>query len=323
MANANLKLADIFLAGGNFPAALKNSRQAQQVFESLAPNDAQAKNNLRMVTERIGTIQLQQGDKNGAFESYRSYLKIAQEIYQANPSDATARRGVALAFEKVGQTMAQADAVDEGLRKLYDARSLFEQIATVDPQIRSRKDLATVHAVIGDILATAGRNEDATKSLRQALDITRKLVAEDPKNNSYNQLLYDVRFRLANTLYKEGKFEEARQETMKVLQVLRPMVDGPEPAPRDVELYCELLLTTPFPDLRQPEIARQLANRLDASNLDVLAQAVYDARDAAQAVEIEKKALAQLPSNVVSEQKKLLEANLAKFRAGAERKQAQ
>jgi serine/threonine protein kinase len=322
MAKANLKLADIFFAGGDFTAALKNSRQAQQVFESLAPNDPQAKNNLRMVTERIGTIQLQQGDKNGAFESYGRYLKIAQELYQANPSDATARRGVALAFEKVGQTMAQADAVDEGLRKLYDARFLFEQIATVDPQIRSRKDLATVHAVIGDILATAGRNEDATKSLRQALDITKKLVVEDPRNNSYQQLLYDVRFRLANTLYKGGKFEDARQETMKVLQVLRPMVEGPEPALRDIELYCELLLTTPFKDLRQPEMARQLANRLDASNLDVLAQAVYDARDRAQAVEIEKKALAQLPGNVVSEQKKLLEANLAKFGAPPERKQA-
>jgi len=95
----------------------------------------------------------------------------------------------------------------------------------------------------------------------------------------------------------------------------------PEPALRDIEMYCELLLITPVKELRQPARARQLANRLDSYYLDVLAQAVYDARDAAQAVEIEKKALDVLPRNAESEKKKLL-TNLAKFSAGPPRKQA-
>jgi hypothetical protein len=73
--------------------------------------------------------------------------------------------------------------------------------------------------------------------------------------------------------------------------------------------------------LRQPTLAREFANRLDADYLDMLGQAVYAAGDAAQAVDIEKKALALLPGNLISEQKKLLQANLAKFSAPPERKQ--
>ncbi len=107
------------------------------------------------------------------------------------------------------------------------------------------------------------------------------------------------------------------------------MVDGIEPAIPEIEQYCELLLTTPFKDLQAPALARQYAKQLvemtkgtDPYTLDLLAQADYAAGNAIQAVETETKALALLPPNSVSDLKKQLEANLAKFRAGPERKQA-
>ncbi len=252
IATANFKLGDIFALSGDIAETLKRYRQAQQVFESLASNDPQAKLNLRRVTQRIGSIQLQQGDLSGALESYRRFLQIAQEIYQANPSDVSARRSVALAFEKVGETMAQTGAVDEGLLKLGSARSLYEQIVTANPQIRSRMDVATVDAVIGDTLATAGRKEDAVKSFRQALDITQKLVIEDPNDKEHKRHQLDVLVRLASTLKDLGRRDQARQATLQSLQILRPMVDGPEPGTYEIEQYCELLLTTPFRDLSMP-----------------------------------------------------------------------
>jgi tetratricopeptide (TPR) repeat protein len=326
VAQANVKLVDIFSLSGDITETLKRYRKWQQVFESLAPNDPQTKADLRadlkMVTQRIGTIQLQQGDLAGALESYSRYLQIAQDLYQANPSDPSARRSVALAFEKVGELMAQTGAVAEGLLKLGNARALYEQNLTANPQKHQAfTDLASIDIMIGDTLAVAKKNEEAVKSFRQSLDVMRKLVAEDPKDMASKQLLIDVLLRLRTALYTVGERGQARATTVDALQVLRPMLDGPDPK-REIEQYCELLLTTPFKDLRQPTLARQLANRLDAYYLDVLAQALHDANDAAQAVEIEKKALALLPVNVVSEQKKLLEANLAKFSAPPERKQA-
>jgi tetratricopeptide (TPR) repeat protein len=318
VARANVKLVD--LLSGDVTEKLKGYRKWQQVLESLAPNDPEAKNVLKLVTSRIGTVQFNQGDLGGALDSYRRYLQIAEEIYQAAPSD-DSRGSVALAYEKVGNTMVKSGATGEGLLKLEHARLLYDQIVTANPTIRARKDLAAFDAVIGDTFEHARRYDDAIKSLLLALDGTQKLVAEDPKNNAYKQLKYDVLWRLATTYYKVGKPNEARQATMQVMDILRPMLAVPEPGKREIEQYCEVLFTTPFADLRQPAIARQYASRLDAEYLDILALAVYDAGDTSQAAEIEKKALA-LPSNVTPEQKKLLEANLAKFSARPERKQS-
>ena len=106
-------------------------------------------------------------------------------------------------------TMAQTGAVDEGLLKLGNARSLYEQIVAVNPQMRFRTDLATDEILIGDTLVTGGRHEDAIKSYRQALEITRKLVAEDPKDTAHKRHLNDVLMRLATTLYNIGKRDQA------------------------------------------------------------------------------------------------------------------
>jgi len=115
-------------------------------------------------------------------------------------------------------------------------------------------DLATVDAVIGDTLVKAGRNEDCDQEFRQALVITQKLIVEDPKDTTHKRHLIDVLMRLATALYDVGKRDQSRQATVQALQVLRPMVDGPEPAIPEIEQYCELLLTTPFKDLRAPTL---------------------------------------------------------------------
>jgi serine/threonine protein kinase/tetratricopeptide (TPR) repeat protein len=324
VARANVKLTDI--SSGDTTERLKSYQKWQQVIDSLVPNDPpndpQAKLNLKLVTERIGTIQFNQTDLDGALESYRRYLHIAQELLQANPSDPSARSSVAMAYEKLGGTMVKNGATEDGLRNLEQARSLYDQIVKATPTIRAHADLAAIDAVIGENLAKAEKYGDAIKSLQQARDNTEKLVTEDPKNNQYKAWQYEVLWHLATSYYKVHKRDEARQTTMRVVGILKPLLEVPEPGKPEIEQYCELLLTTPFRDLRQPLVARQLVNRLDADYLDMLAQALHDAGDAAQAVEIEKKALALLTPNVVSEQKKLLEANLAKFSAPPKRKQA-
>jgi len=324
VARANVKLLDI--ASGDITERLKSYQKWQQVIESLVPNDPpndpQAKLNLKLVTERIGTIQFDQTDLGGALESYSRYLHIAQELLQTNPSDPSARSSVAMAYEKLGGTMVKNSATEDGLRNLEQARSLYDQIVKATPTIRARADLAAIDAVIGENFAKAAKYGDAIKSLEQARDNMGKLVTEDPKNNQYKGWQYEILWHLATTYYKVHRRDEARQTTMRVVGILKPMLETPEPGKPEIEQYCELLLTTPFKDLRQPLLARQFVNRLDAYYLDVLAQALYDADDHPQAVEIEKKALALLPGNVVSEQKKLLETNLAKFSAGPPRKQA-
>ena len=267
---------------------------------------------------------------NGALKSYNRYLAIAQESYDANPNDAAARRSVALALETVGDTMAQAGDIDDGLVKLNRARSYYEQTVSATPTLLARRDLATVDLRIGDILAASGRNDGAVASFQRSLAVTEKLADEDPKDTVHKRDLHQVLVRLAKALYKAGNHAQARQATVRVKDLLSQLLSGPEQARDELEQYCELLLTTPFKDLRDPVLARRYADQLvemtkgkDAYTLDLLAQAKDVTGDILGAVQTEKRALELVPANSNSELKAQLDKNLAGFQARAKRKQTQ
>lgn len=331
LAQANMKLGDLSEYSGNKADALKRYRQALEIVHPLAAADEKAKRNLMLVSEKIGTIQRDLGDTNGALESFGRYLPIAQELLAAHPNDTDARRDAALGYDQMGETMAKTGAISEGLQKLMTARSIYRELAASSPQSPARRDVASVNMVIGDILLrTAGKNDEAVDSFQQALKITEALVAEDPKNTEYKRDLHITLGRLAEALYAAGKKPEARRATERALQVLRPMVDAPGASDYEIYQYCWLLLTTPFRDLQAPALARHYAEQLvqttagkDPNTLDLLARAYDGAGDAPRAVETETKALALLPPNSASDLRTELVENLTKFRSRAAGKHSQ
>ena len=326
VARVNIKLGDLSQFNGNPAEALKNYRQALGILESLGSANRGVQSSLLIASDRIGTQQLQLGDTSGALNSFQRSLKIAKELYAANSNDPHAHQRVALAYEKVGGAMASIGAVTEGLEKLNTARSIYEELAAASPRSKARLDLATVYLVMGDTLAQAGKQAEAVQSYREALKMFERLANEDPKNIQYQRDLYTTLRRLAGAL---GTSKEARQATERWLKVLRPLADAPNAADLDLSEYCLLLVTTPFRDLQAPALALHYAKQLVQSSaeknpdyLNLLALA-YDATDdPRQAVATEIKALALLPPESASHSRTELTANLAKFRARAERKQA-
>ena len=327
VARANTRLGDLSQYGGNPAEALKRYRQAQAILEAIGSTDRGAQRSLLIVSDRIGTEQLKLGDTSAALNSLQRSLQIAKELLAANPNEPRARQTVALAYQNLGDTMANAGAVTEGLEKLNTARSILEDLAASSPRSKARRDVATVYLVIGDTLAHAGKQADAVQRYREALKITETLANEDPKNTQYQRDLYTTLGRLAAAL---GSSKEARQATERELRVLRPMVDAPNASDYDLFQYCWLLVTTPFRDLQAPALARHYATQLVESSagknpdyLNLLALA-YDATgDPQRAVATETKALALFPPDSASRSMTELKENLAKFRARAERRQAQ
>jgi serine/threonine protein kinase/tetratricopeptide (TPR) repeat protein len=307
--------------------ALKSYRQAQAVLESLVSTDPAVKNNLVVLFERIGTVQLQLGDTGAALNSFQRDVQIAEELFAANPSDPRGPSRVAAAYDKLGDTMAKAGAASAGLEKLNVARSIYEKLAASNPQSPARAKVATEDMVIGEVRANNGKMEEAAESYGNALKTFESLAAEDPKNTQYKRDLYDTRIRLANVLYKVGKQQQARNLTEKALALLKPMVDAPGD---EIEIfyYCDFLLTTPFRDRQSPALALHYAQQLvstvpkDPNRLDLLARAYDAVGDSPRAVEAEKDALAQLPPNSKSDSRTEFEKNLKQFSARAERKQS-
>ncbi len=306
--------------------ALKSYRQAQVSLKSLVSPDPAVKKSLMTVFERIGTVQLQLGDTSSALNSFQRDLQIAQELFDADRNDPRAHRRVAMAYDKLGETLANTGAVPEGLEKLNAARSIYAKLAASSPQSPARADVATEDMVIGEVHYKTGKMGDAAESYGSALKAFENLVAEDPKNTQYKRGLYDTRIRLANVLYKLGKRQQARYFTEDALALLKPMVDAPGD---EIEIfyYCDFLLTTPFRDLQAPALARDYAEQLvstggkNPDKLDLLARAYDASGDRTRAVQTEKEALALLPPNSTSNSRTDFEKNLAKFLARAERQQ--
>ena len=331
VARVSRKLADLSEFGGNPMDALQLYHQAQTTLEPLAEADPAAKATLVILAERIGTMQLQLGNTSDALDSFRHYLKLAEEMANANPTDAAARRRVALANDKLGETMAKSGAVSEGLERLNQARTIYEELASSDPQgATPRRNVANINNVIGDTLTDQGKPAQAVQNYRQALRLAEALVAEDPRNIEYKRDIGATLGRLASALFADGKREESHAVTKRALEVLRPMVDAPGAIDYDIYQSCWLLVTTPFRDLQAPALAQHYAEQLvkntggkDPNYLDLLARAYDVAGDPARAVDTEAKALALLPAGSVSELRTELTKNLANFRARAKRQQTQ
>ena len=326
VARVNIKLGD--LSEYSDPAeALKNYRQAKGILESLGSADRSVQRSLLIASDGIGTDQGLLGDTSGALNSFQRSLQIAKELYAANPSDPHAHQRVALAYENLGGAMADMGAVNEALERLNMARSIYEELATASPRSKARRrDVVAVYQVIGDTLAQAGRQAEAVQSYREALKIADTLASEDPQNTQYQRDLYGTLRRLAVAL---GTSKEARQTTERWLKVLRPMAGAPNAPDYDLAEYCWFLVLTPFRELQAPALALHYARQLVQSSaeknpdyLNLLAHA-YDATDdPRQAAAAEIKALALFPPESASLLKTELKANLAKFRARAERKQS-
>ncbi|MDQ2948723.1 MAG: protein kinase, partial [Acidobacteriota bacterium] len=327
VARVNIKLGDLSEFSGNPAEALKNYRQALGILESLGSTDRSVQRSLLIASDGIGTEQGQLGDTSGALNSFQRSLQIAKELFAADPNYPRAHQRVALAYENLGGAMADMGAVTEGLERLNMARSIYEELVTASPRSKARRrDVVAVYQVIGDTLAQAGKQAEAVQSYREALKITDTLASEDPQNTQYQRDLYGTLRRLAIAL---GTSKEARQATERLLKVLRPMAGAPNAPDYDLDEYCWFLVLTPFRDLRAPALALHYARQLVQSSaeknpdyLNLLAHA-YDATDdPRQAVAAELKALALFPPESASHSKTELTANLAKFRARAERKQA-
>jgi tetratricopeptide (TPR) repeat protein len=329
VAVAHLRLGDLAALGGDRREALERFRSADRTLRSLISRGGGWRQEALEAASRVGFVESQLGDSSGALASYSRALDLAQAWRSADPSNLQARKGHALALEKVGQTLAGSGKVAEGLEKMRQAVAIYEELSAAQPgNSTARHDLAAHSMVLGDVLAEAGRTGEAVESYRGALRMAQQLTRDDPQNKQYQRDLHLVLGRLAESLVKSGQMAEARATTARALAVLRPLVSVPEPHGYDLHQYVWLLVTTPFVELRAPASALSHAKKLaaqskesDPAALDVLARAWFAAGDARQAVATERKALGLLPAprpgEPISGLRKELEENLLRFRQPA------
>jgi serine/threonine protein kinase/tetratricopeptide (TPR) repeat protein len=324
LARARVKLGDLTALGGNRAEALQEYQKALQVFDELAasdPKDPEGKRNVLTVANKVGFTHYQLGNLNAALASYRRCLEIARELYRADPSVASARRAMAVGHERIGEVLARSGNTAEGLDNLRAALTIYRELASAHPaDALAQRDVSNTHTIIGDILLADRRTADALQSYSRGLEIAEALARDDPQNKQSRTDLHLSLGRLADVLWAAGQKREARAMTERALRLLKPLVDLPDASQYDLQNYVWMLVTTPFPELRNPAAAELYAQKAvevtqgsDPRMLDALARAFEATGKLEQAIQTDEKALALLPAGP-SELRKEFEANLTRFK---------
>jgi non-specific serine/threonine protein kinase/serine/threonine-protein kinase len=323
VARVRLKFGDLLALAGNRAEALPEYKKALSVFEEFAARSPSADNQRAVLTcyDKLGFTQYQIGDFQGALDSYRRSMGIARQLQAAGAPDA--QRLLARGQERYGELLARSGKTEDGLQNLRAALKIYQQIAAASPEDPgARRDVFSTYTILGDILFAALRTEDALASYREGLAIAESLSREDPYNRQARTDLHSALGRLADIFFAVGKREEAQVLSQRALAFLRKIVDLPDASQYDVQNYAWILVTTPFPELRDPAAAEKYAAKAvemtqgsDPRMLDLLARAYEGSGNLAEAVATEEQALRMLPSTGQSDLRKEFEDNLGRFRS--------
>jgi tetratricopeptide (TPR) repeat protein len=267
------------------------------------------------------------GDEAGALLSYQRSFEFAQNWFAKEPK--AARSHVALAGQmvalfraKTGDTVGAEDAMRESIR-------IYEASPTAKSSAGELRNIAKAYKNLAEVQKLTGKQPEALASARKSLGITDRLLSKDRQSQQDQIDFHQALMFLVDILAESGRTQEAREETVRALEFLKPLIEQSDASVYHIQAYAELLVTTPFADLKDNAAALKYARKAvdlthekDPTALDALARAYAKDSKLAEAVRFEQKAIGLLPpanpSQGVPELRKTLEANLASFQSGLE-----
>jgi serine/threonine protein kinase len=327
-AKANYKLADV-LTTDNPKEALESYDKARQIYAGLRdkhPSNVEYLRGLVGMWDRIASTHvLAMGDEAGALSSYRRCLEFAQQWVAVDPKArervAFFREMIAKYSARTGDTVGAEDTIRESIH-------VYESSPTARSSAGELRKIAKSYKNLAEVQKLTGKQPEALESARTSLGITDGLLSKDPRNQQNQIDFHQALAFLIEILNRNGRTQEAREETVRALRFLEPLAGQKDASVYQVQGYAELLVATPFADLQDNAAALSYARKAvamthetDPTALDVLARAYARNSDFERAVEVEQRAIGLLaptnPSQGVPELRKTLEANAAGFRSGA------
>jgi serine/threonine protein kinase/tetratricopeptide (TPR) repeat protein len=306
-----LKLGDVV---ANRKDALDQYRKGLKIYQSLSGEERTTQNGIMSAWGKMGPTQEQIGDPAGALQTYRQWLAYARERNRAG--------SVALCAERIAYfSVIQGEPAGAEESALAALRYYEHGENPLRP-----RNIAKGYKTLAEVQKRIGKTGAALESARKSLKLTADLLAED-QTDRQKQIDYEqAMMLLIGLLSSAGQEAREREETVRALRFMQPIVEQPGASDYQIQAYALLLLSTPFRDLqdyaaglRNAQTVVAMTRGADPEALDVLARGYDKTGDAARAVDTEHKALALLPAVAPgarpSELRTMLETNLQSFQA--------
>jgi tetratricopeptide (TPR) repeat protein len=121
------------------------------------------------------------GDTAGALAYYRKAVDIAEEIYDADPKDSTAKYDFAAGLERLGMVDVPPSGLLESLTMLQRSATLLESVVAEDPKnVPRRRMLALTLEYEGHRLRSMKRYRGAIASYGESVALSDAILSADP-----------------------------------------------------------------------------------------------------------------------------------------------
>lgn len=131
----------------------------------------------------VGRSFAEQKQYGAAVDGMRSATAILEELFAANPNNATLRNYLGDSYQLLGADLKDDGKLDAGVRYLRKAQDIYQSLAVSDSSnVRLWHHLGYTDLWIGDTLAKQGNYSAGVRSLQDSLTIFGRLVQAHPDN---------------------------------------------------------------------------------------------------------------------------------------------
>jgi len=175
---------------GDMAAAEPHYRRAMELAEkmvSLDPKSVQAKANLATAISRVSLSHLAT-EPIRALSDFKKALVLNTELTESDPANAELQRDRGFLWFRYGTLLQKAGQIAASVQAFRNAHGIQEKLVNTDAtRTQFRQDLVSTRLALADVLAAAGKKEDARSLASSALVDAQQLLRDSPHN------LYRVR----------------------------------------------------------------------------------------------------------------------------------
>lgn len=194
MVQANLKseIAPLLLSLNQSVEAVDTAKQAttslqtQLDKEGATLNQEQAillRDYLSVAYNRLFNIQRQTKNFDGALESAKMELKVAEDTFKLAPKNLHWEESVATSYVDIGQVLASLDRADEALENFGTAQTMLDLLAKNNPNSDSIKtNRGVVYQLLGNQKYASEKYEEALAFYQVDFDVTEEFYNKDKTN---------------------------------------------------------------------------------------------------------------------------------------------
>lgn len=207
------RIGNLHIQDQQYEQALDIVRKAHDLKLAVADKHDLGPRDLSFSYTKLGDVYIKMGRFEEAYDMYTRSLNIRKQLAERQPEDGEIQRAYTVGLNRVADVLLELrrdaealELVEASLRRRVDRATLHAD------SVQAAIDLGNGHVKLAQLLARAGRLDDALPAFESARTVLRRLAEADPSNTTARTGVAEVSGEMGRVLLEAGRFEAALPE---------------------------------------------------------------------------------------------------------------